>query len=325
MKIFITGASGFVGGATVTALKNGHEIYAMARSSSSAEKVKRLGAIPVLCELGKVEPTHLQGMDVVIHAAAHVDEWGQREVFWRINVEGTQQLLDTCRKAGVKRFIHISTEALLFNGQDLIDIDETYPPPAHTPFLYSETKREAEKLVKEAGIPGVFETIILRPRLIWGPGDQTILPKVKEKIKQGGFKWIGGGQYKTSATHIDNLMAAIQLALTKGNNGEIYFITDDEVHTYRSFFEGYLGAAGVTIKAGNVPKGLARFLSRTMEFFWKLVRAKNPPPITRFTAYMMSSHFVLKNDKAKRELGYKPVVDFAEGLRRTKSWLERGE
>ena len=158
MKIFITGASGFIGGAVAQKLKENHTIFAMARSERSAKKVKGLGATPVLCSLNHVKVEDLQNCDLIIHAAAYVEAWGTRQQYWDMNVEGTRQLLATAKEAGVKKFIHISSEATLFHGQTMDNIDETYPYPVSTPYLYSETKAEAEKLVLAANESNTFET-----------------------------------------------------------------------------------------------------------------------------------------------------------------------
>ena len=198
MKIFITGASGFVGGAVAKHLKNQHTIIAMARSERSAEKVRVLGVTPVHTALNQVTVEDLAGCDVVIHSGAYVEQWGTRQQFWDTNVEGTRQLLEVAKQAGVKRFIHISTEAVLFDGTDMVDIDESHPYPKSTSFLYSETKQEAEKLVLAANEDGAFETISLRPCVIWGPEDQTILPEVMEMVNKGAFMWGSGGKSITS-------------------------------------------------------------------------------------------------------------------------------
>jgi nucleoside-diphosphate-sugar epimerase len=145
MNIFITGASGFVGSRIVETLGKKYEFHAMARSEKSAQKVTELGAKAVLCELGALRKEHLAGCDMIIHAAAFTKEWGTRTEFFETTVDGTKQLLETAKEAGVKRFLHISTEAVLFAGQDLNDIDESYPYPNKSKFLYSESKLEAEK------------------------------------------------------------------------------------------------------------------------------------------------------------------------------------
>ncbi|HZS10042.1 MAG TPA: NAD-dependent epimerase/dehydratase family protein [Blastocatellia bacterium] len=315
MKFFITGASGFVGGAaTAHFVGKGHEVVAMSRSAASDEKIGRIGAATIRCSLGEVPEAALAGCEAVIHAAAYVEEWGPYTAFYHVNVEGTHQLLQAARAAGVKRFIHIGTEAALFYGQDMVDVDESYPYP-ETPFYYSRTKQKAEKLVLAANAPGVFETVSVRPRMIWGPGDLTILPILMEKVRRRQFVWIDGGNYRTSTTHIDNLVHAIELALEKGRGGQAYFVTDGEVHLFREFITSLLATQGVEVKVGSMPRWLARSAGQMAESVWRTLGIKRTPPITSFTAHILSAHCVLNDAKAREELGYRPVISVSEGMR----------
>ncbi|MCP4442494.1 MAG: NAD-dependent epimerase/dehydratase family protein [Aureispira sp.] len=314
MNIFITGASGFVGGAVSQALKDKHQIFAMARSERSAKKVKEVGATPIKCALNSVTVENLKDIDLIIHSAAFVEEWGTRQQFWQANVEGTRQLLDVAKKAGVKKFMHISTEATLFNGQDMIDIDENYPYPDSTPFLYSETKREAEKLVIKANQQDQFETVVIRPRLIWGPGDLTVLPATLKMVKSGSFRWIDHGKNKTATVHIDNLVHGILLAIDKARAGQIYFITDDEEWTIKDFLTGLLATQNVTAPNKNISKGMLRRVASVLDEIWRLFRIKKAPPITKFAANIMSADCTINLAKAKKELGYQPVISVQEGF-----------
>jgi len=313
MKIFITGASGFVGSALVSALKKKHRLSAMSRSAKSDAAIKKLGATPVRSELGKVTVEELRGIDVVIHAAAHVEQWGNKDDFWRVNVIGTQQLLSAAKAAKVKRFIFIGTEAALFCGQDMLSIDETYPYPKKSPYLYSQTKAAAEKLVIGANAEK-FKTLSVRPRLVWGRGDKTILPVVVDMVQKKHFMWMDAGERQTSTTHIANLVRAVELALTKGRGGEAYFVTDGEDTTFRSFLTRYLATQGVTAPNKSIPGGLARALAFVVEGIWKLLRLKSEPPLTRFAAAIMSRHCTIKIDKIRKEFGYKPVISVTDGL-----------
>ena len=295
------------------ALSTTHEVSAMSRSERSDEHLRTLGATPVRCELGAVKPEHLAGSEVVIHCAAFVKQWGTREEFWKTNVDGTAQLLQAAKQAGVARFIHVGTEAALFYGQHMREIDETYPYPAHTPFLYPETKAAAEKLVLAANAPG-FETLSLRPRFVWGPGDQTILPVVMKAVKRRMFMWIDGGRARTSTTHIANFVHAVKLALSHGRGGQAYFITDDSTTTVREFLMALLRTQGLTLPNMSLPGPVARALGGFLEGAWKLLRLKSEPPLTRFAAAMASSECTIRIDKARAELGYAPIMTIEEGL-----------
>ncbi len=314
MRVFITGASGFVGGALAAAIKGKHAVKAMSRSERSDEKIRALGAEPVRCDLESIAPEHLRDIDLVVHSAAYVEPWGTEEDYRRGNVLGTENMLKAASEAGVKRFIHIGTEAALFHGQHMIDIDETYPYALQSPFLYSRTKAQAEKLVLAANRPD-FQALSIRPRLIWGPGDLTILPEVLKMLEAGRFMWIDGGRARTVTTHIHNLVHAIVLAFDKGKGGEAYFVTDDEIVTMRDFLTRLVKTAGKDIKASSMPGGLVRALVFLVEGAWRLVGAKKEPPLTRFAANIMSRDCVLNIDKAKAELGYNPVISVDEGLR----------
>ncbi len=313
MKLFITGASGFVGGAIAAALQKEHTVQAMSRSESSDAKLRALGATPVRGELGAVRPDDLRGCDAVIHNAAFVGPWGTEREFRAGNVDGTAQLLEAARAAGVKRFIHMGTEAAFFTGRDLVDIDESFPYPEHNPYLYGRTKMEAEKLVLAANAPG-FETIVLRPRLVWGPGDTSVLPVIKKMVAEGKFMWIDGGRAKTSTTCILNLVEAVRLALGAGQGGRAYFITDGDDTTIREFLTAMLKTQNVELPTKSIPAGLASGLARVVEGTWRLFGIKSEPPMMRFPIDAMARQCTIRIDRARAELGYKPVVTVAQGL-----------
>lgn len=315
MRIFVTGASGFVGGAATKQLvASGHQVMAMSRSEKSDAVIRALGAAPVRCDLEDVAAEHLAGADAVLHCAAFVEQWGPADAWKRFNVDGTARLLAAAREAGVKRFIHISTESVLWRGQHLRGVDEAYPLAPNSPYPYAATKAQAEILVRDANAPG-FKTIALRPRFIWGPGDTTLAPTIEAMARAGAFAWINGGRAMTSTTHIANLVQAIELALTKGRGGEAYFILDDGVRPMREMIAGIAAARGVELPDKSVPGWVADALGAVCETAWRALPVKGAPPLTRFSAMIMSRDSVLKDDKARRELGYAPVISVEQGMR----------
>jgi nucleoside-diphosphate-sugar epimerase len=313
MRIFVTGASGFVGGHVARTLAERHEVLAMARSEDAQAQVRALGATPVRCALGQVEREPLEGVDAVVHCAARAEDWGTREQFWTANVDGTRQLLEVARAAGVRRFVHIGTEAALFDGHALEGIDETQPYPARHRFHYSESKAEAERLVLAADAPG-FTTISIRPRLVWGPGDRSVLPTLLDTVERGAFAWIDGGRARSSTTHVDNLVHAVELALGRGRGGQAYFVADDGERTLREFLTRLVATRGVALPERSVPGAVLRPLARLVDATWSLLRPGRRPPITSFAASMMSRTVTVRTDKARRELGYAPRVTVEDGL-----------
>ena len=321
MRIFVTGASGFVGGAAARRFaEQGHDVRAMSRSEKSDAKIRALGATPVRCDLEDVTAAHIGDAEAVVHCAAFVEQWGPIDAWKRFNIDGTDRMLKASREAGAKRFIHISTESVLWRGQHLRGVDETYPRAPNSPYPYSWTKARAEELVEKANTDA-FQTIILRPRFIWGPGDQTVLRVIIEMARSGGWMWIDGGRARTSTVFIDNLVDAIVLALDHGTPGEAYFILDDGERTMREIIGGMARAAGVTLPDRSVPYPVAAMLAWLCEAAWRTFRLRGEPPLTRHAAMVMARDCTLKGGKARRELGYVPRLSVEEGLRRLSASL----
>jgi nucleoside-diphosphate-sugar epimerase len=316
MHVFVTGASGFVGGAaTKTMVEHGHLASAMSRSEKSDAAIRALGGAPVRCDLENVTQEHLAGVDAVVHCAAFVEQWGPPDAWRRFNVDGTARMLAAAREAGAQRFIHISTESVLWRGQHLRNVDETYPLAPNSPYPYAATKAQAEILVSAANAD-TFQTIILRPRFIWGPGDTTLLPTIERMAKSGQWMWVNGGRALTSTTHIANLVHAIELALVEGGGGEAYFILDDGVRPMKEMISGIAqNALGVALPEKSVPGWFGDALGATCEAVWRTLPLKGEPPITRFSAMILSRDCILKDDKARRDLGYAPVISVDDGMR----------
>ncbi|MBL8536424.1 MAG: NAD-dependent epimerase/dehydratase family protein [Hyphomonadaceae bacterium] len=316
MRIFVTGASGFVGGAaTRKFVAGGHQVRAMSRSEKSDAAIAALGAAPVRCDLEDVTAAHVGDSEAIVHCAAFVEQWGPVDAWKRFNIDGTERMLAASREAGALRFIHISTESVLWRGQHLRDVDETYPRAPNSPYPYSWTKARAEELVERAN-GAEFQTIILRPRFIWGPGDTTLLPTLRAMAASGQWMWIDGGRARTSTTHIDNLIHAIELALTKGRGGEAYFVLDDGVRTLREMIGAIAGSQGISLPDREIPAWAADVAGATAEIVWRLFGLRSEPPLTRFSAMIMSREAVLRDGKARAELGYAPVIGVEEGLAR---------
>ncbi|MEM7410904.1 MAG: NAD-dependent epimerase/dehydratase family protein [Myxococcota bacterium] len=309
--IFLTGGSGFIGGAIAERLSREHRVIGLSRSERSDRSLEARGAEPCRGDLG--DPGTLPEHDVTVHCAAYVEPWGSREDFWEANVEGTTRLLAAASRAGARRFVHMSTEAVLWYGQDLVDVDETHPYPERTPILYSETKAEAERRVLAANTEA-FTTLALRPRFVWGPGDTTLVPSVKEMVEKGAFTWIDGGQAETSTTHIANLVHATELALERGEGGRAYFVTDGENHRFADFLPRLMATAGVTLPSRSVPGWLVGPLAAAIESTWRILGLSSEPPLTRHAAGLLRCTCTLRDERARNELGYTPVVAVDEAL-----------
>jgi nucleoside-diphosphate-sugar epimerase len=313
---FVTGGSGFIGGVLIRRLvAGGCDVKALARSDRSAAAVAEIGAEPVQGDLDDVAAmtAGAEGCEVAFHLAAVVAQWGEPEEFRRGNVDGTRNALDACAAAGVKRFVHCGTEAAILAGEPLVNADETTPLRPDSPALYSSTKAEAERLVRSASREE-FETVVLRPRLVWGAGDTTLLPEMIAATEAGRFAWVGGGTHRTSITHVDNVVEGLLLAAERGAPGEAYFVTDGEPVVFREFISAMLRARGIEPPERTVPTPVAGLVARGGELAWRHLPLPGEPPLTRFAFWFASQECTLDDSKARRDLGYEPVTSREDGL-----------
>jgi nucleoside-diphosphate-sugar epimerase len=320
-RAFVTGGSGFIGGALIERLRSeGRNVRALARSERAAGRVRERGAEPVSGDLDDRESLRAgaEGCDVAFHAAAKVEDWGDPADFERMNVRGTQNVIDACREAAVRRLVHVGTEAALMAGEPLVDVDEGAPLRPDSPALYSSSKAKAEQLVRAANGDGL-ETVVVRPRFVWGRGDATLLPALIEMVRAGRFRWVGGGRHLTATTHVDNTVEGLWLAAQKAPAGAVYFVTDGEPVVFRDFLTAMLGTQGVEIPDKSVPAPVARTAATMAETLWRRLKRPGNPPLTRFAVWVSSQECTIDISRAERDLGYRPITTREEGLRKMRS------
>ncbi|MEA2402975.1 MAG: hypothetical protein QOK00_3378 [Thermoleophilaceae bacterium] len=313
---FVTGGSGFVGGALIERLRTeGWDVRALARSDAAAQKVRERGATPAAGDLEDESALRAgaAGAEVAFHAAAKVEDWGDPDEFDRLNVRGTENVIAACRAAGVRRLVHVGTEAALMAGNPLVNVDEAAPLRPDSPALYPSTKAKAEQRVRDANGNGL-ETVVVRPRFVWGRGDTSLLPALVELVRSGRFRWVGGGGQLSATTHVDNAIEGLWLGATRAPAGGVYFVTDGEPVVFREFVSRLLETQGVTPPTGSVPTGVASVSATVAERLWRLLRRPGPPPLTRFAVWVSSQECTIDIGRAERELGYRPVKSREQGL-----------
>lgn len=312
--VFITGGSGFLGRNLIRDCRaHGHRVMALARSPQAQNAVREAGAEPVAGDLLDVKPEQIRGADWLIHSAAVVSEWGPKAVFQRINVDGTRHLLEVSRAAGVQSFVLIGTEAAYANGGPMRDITEDRPLPPDPLPRYPATKSAAEKLVRAANAPG-FRTTVVRPRLIWGRDDTSVLPQLIETVKKGQFAWIDGGRYLTSTCHVANVCEGSLLAAEKGRGGEAYFLTDGAPQVFRDFMTRMFATRGVTVPEKIIPRWVAAIAATLCEFAWEYLPLPGNPPLTRMAIALGTQDVTVIDAKARRELGYQGKISVDAGM-----------
>jgi nucleoside-diphosphate-sugar epimerase len=314
--VFVTGGSGFIGGTLIERLRaEGHTVRALARSDQAEARIRARGGEPVAGDLGDVEGMRLaaHGCELAFHAAATLGDWGTAEEFERGNVAGTANVLQASAESGVRRLVHVGTEAALLAGEPLVNADETAPLRPDSPALYSSTKARAEQLVLAANRDG-FETVVVRPRFVWGRGDGTLLPAMIQLVRSGRFAWIDGGRHRTSTTHVDNAVEGLVLGAWRGTPGNAYFVTDGDPVVFREFVTQMLATQGVEAPTRSIPSAVARALAVAGETAWRTLPLPGRPPLTRLAYWISAQECTIKTDKARDQLGYRPIRSTPEGL-----------
>lgn len=314
----ITGGSGFVGGRLIERLvASGWQVRALARSDEAMRIVGERGAQAVrgsLNDLGSLSHA-AQGCSVVIHVAALFTLWGDPAEFERSNVAGTANLLQAAAAASVTRFVQLGAAAVVMGDlTPMSRVNESLPRQQRSWAPYSASKARSEALVLGANRAGVFETVVVRPPMIWGVGMPT-LDHMIETVKAGQFRWVGDGSQAMSTAHVDNVCHALELAVHKGRGGEAYFVSDDADSTLKALISGLLRTRAVEPPRASVPLPVAWVMASVMEWVWRAFSRKGEPPITRQMLRLIGMPFTLDIGKAQRELGYRPVVSREQGLK----------
>ena len=325
MQYFVTGGSGFLGQHLVARLVgDGHRVLALARSDDAAELLAGLGAEPLHGDLGILRDLadEVRGSDVLVHAAADTGQWARRGAQHEDNVEGTRAVVDLAHAARIPRLVHVSTEAVLADGGPLRYVDEDAPYPSRHAGEYPRTKALAEQIVLSADTHDL-RTIVVRPRLIWGPGDTTLMPAVLGAVRDGHWVWVDGGDYLTSTCHVVNVCEAIVRAGESDRSGQAYFVTDGAPVPFREFVTSLAAAYGVEMPDRSVPRAVARTAARVADGSRLVLRRGGEVTVSRTAVALGGHEMTVNDDRARRELGYRPVVTMPEGLAALRRHVEQ--
>ena len=317
-KAFVTGGSGFVGAPLIRRLvAQGVSVVALARSEAAAAAVKKDAAVVCRGELldAQAITAGMEGCDTVFHVAGHLSDWDPYEVFYNSNVVGTRTMLAAAKAAGVSTFIAVGAGAVVMGRpKSMKNISEDLPLQAPSWAPYIKTKAEAERLVRKANTTAL-RTVVIRPSLIWGKGMPT-LEEMVAAANNSQFALPDAGRQVVSASHVDNVVECMLLAAEKGRGGEPYFVTDGEDSTLKVVLNGLLETRGVPPIERSAPFGVVWLMVAVMENVWRLFRLRSKPPVTRQTLRMIGQDFTLNISKARRELGYAPIIGWTEGIAR---------
>ncbi|HEV7657638.1 MAG TPA: NAD-dependent epimerase/dehydratase family protein [Mycobacteriales bacterium] len=320
--VFVTGGAGFVGGAVLDALaERGETVRALVHTDDAARVVAARGAIPVrgdLCDLDALS-TGMRGAEVVVHAASRLrGGWSALDALRRINVDGSRTVLQAARTAGVPRLVLLSTEQVVLGVRPLVGADESAPYPERYVGAYAASKAEAEQLVLAASTPELA-TVAVRPRMLWGPGDAWLLPRLVTAARSGRLRWVDGGEHLTSTTHVRNAVEGVLAAADRGRSGAAYFVTDGAPLPFREFATGLLATRGIVPHVGSVRGRVARAAGGGTGALWRALPLPGGPPVDLATIRAIGEECTLRDDLARRELGYEGHVRREQGLAELRS------
>lgn len=325
MTTLVTGGGGFLGGAIVRRLLAGGDTVRTLQRGAYPE----LDALGVECFRGDITDPGVvdravAGCDRVFHVAAKVEMWGPREPFRLVNVVGTQNVLEAMRRHEVRQLIFTSSPSVVHAGNDIEGADESLPYPEHYEAAYPETKAEAERLVIAANGLELM-TVVLRPHLIWGPEDSTLIPNIVERARSGHLRFVGDGSNLIDTVYIDNavdahLAAADRLVAGSACAGRAYFITNDEPRPIKEIINGFVTAAGLAPVQKTVSIGVAVAAGRLFETLHRVLPITGEPRMTPFLARNLATAHWYDISAAKNDLGYQPVVGIDEGMSRLARW-----
>lgn len=323
MKILVTGGGGFLGQALCRGLRaRGHEVASFNRGHYP--ELDAIGVAQLRGDLADRDAViaAADGCEAVFHNAAKAGAWGPYEDYHRANVLGTRHVLDACRTHRIGRLVYTSTPSVTHRathpveglGADEVPYGEGFKAP------YATTKTIAEKEVLAAN-DATLATVALRPRLIWGPGDNQLLPRLAERARTGRLRLVGDGHNLVDTTYIDNAAQAHfdafdALAPGAACAGRAYFISNGDPRTMRETINALLAAVGAPTVDRTVPFGLAYAIGAACEALWGALPLKGEPPLTRFLAEQLVTPHWYDMGPARRDFGYVPPVGFDEGLAR---------
>ena len=323
-RLLLTGATGMVGMALLPRLiAEGYDVSVMLRPSSDRSVVDQHPVRVVEGDLADPESlaTVVDGIDCVVHAAAHVGDWGPAEKYRERNVYALEHLITAARQVPIKRWIQISSLGI-YPARDHHGTDESTPADLTGLDGYTRTKAEAEVVLNRHIQEHQFPAVILRPGFIYGPGDRHVLPRIVKKFQSGKMKMIGNGQKKLNNTSVGNLNDAVVLALKQDDVlGETFNIRDERLVTREEFVSTIANFIGADYPK-SVPVPVARMLVAVVERLAKLRGAKEAPFVTRASFKFLNQNLEFSIDKAKRVLEFAPRDDFQDGMAEALAWAK---
>lgn len=271
----------------------------------------------------------LAGADTVFHLASLVHVGlSKNPVIDAVNIEGTRNVVEVCRELGVKFLVYTSSEDVVLDTRPVSGGDESLPYPAKPIHDYVRTKIEGERIALGAN-SDALATCSVRPTHVYGPNDpHAITTSLKEFSKGTMPLLIGDPSARFDCVYVDNVAHAHLLAAAKLHDpatratvaGRAYFINEGYAPNFFDFLRPFAKVKGLTVPTRRLPKRVAFAIADAFALVHRATGIE--PPFHRFHMYVIGQDFYFRSDRAKRELGYEPIVSTDEALARTTEWVK---
>jgi nucleoside-diphosphate-sugar epimerase len=319
VRVLVTGASGLLGGAVATQIaRAGHTVRTFQRRPSGLAGVVD-GVEDFLGSVTDVPAViaSLDGIDAIVHLAAKVSLTGDPAEFDAVNIGGTRILLAAAREAAVARFVFVSSPSVAHSGSSIVGDDALPATPEAARGDYARTKAEAE-LVALAADSDDLRVVVVRPHLVWGPGDTQLVERIVDRARSHRLPLLGHGAALIDSIYVDNASSGIAAALERVDavHGNSYVLTNGEPRPVAELIAGMCTAAGVHTPNWRVPAALARAAGSLVEVFWRIKPGADEPPMTRFLAEQLSTAHWFDQRRTREDLQWVPAVSLDEGFRR---------
>lgn len=325
-RVLVTGGGGFLGKAIVQKLiERGDRVTSFSRSSYTDLEGMHVAQICGDLNDRKTVSDACRHKDLVFHVAAKAGVWGPFQEYYQTNVIGTQNIIAACQEHNVSYLVHTSSPSVIYNGTGSMQgVNASAPYPSTFQTAYQQTKARAEQMVVAAA-GGSLKTIILRPHLIWGPGDNHLIPRILARAKK--IMIVGDGKNLADTIYIENaadahLQAGDALQIKHDLSGNIYFISQGEPVYLWEMINNILKAGNKPPVTKSISRQTAFVIGALLEFIYKVLRLKTEPKMTRFLAHELSAAQWFDISAAKRDFGFNPKISTKEGLKKLKEWLE---
>ncbi|WP_178945592.1 NAD(P)-dependent oxidoreductase [Kocuria sp. TGY1127_2] len=321
--VVVTGASGLLGSrVAIKLIERGYTVRCFQRRDAAAvrESLQEKGLTRFDQHRGSITNADhvaraLDGADAVIHLAAKVSVTGPWEEYVETNVTGTRLLLEAARSAGIHKFVYISSPSVSHAGSAFMGQANEPADPENARGNYARSKAYAEKLALDYDAEDFFVGVV-RPHLVWGPGDTQLVERVIERAARGGIPLLDAGAALIDSTYVDNAAEAIvrDFKRLKSVHGKPLVVSNGEPRTVGELMTMMCEAAGVQPPHRTVPASLAKFAGGVVEKIWQKRPGHDEPPMTRFLAEQLSTSHWFDQRETHELLDWRPEVSIDEGM-----------